>query len=202
MTAIFIDSTSAPNIFLTDSEFQIIDKLSLEDKRASKNLHIEIYNLLCKHDLKIEDVDDFFFLIGPGSYTGMRLSLAFSEILKWQNKNTYCFYHQDIPRLNGINDGVFHCNAFKGEKYIFEWLGSETKEYRLTDIEWNNQKDMIINTRALFHPEKEFKENNTLEILRENSSDIFKRVKELNIQRKPYYFRPLEVEFTPSYSQL
>ena len=58
-----------------------------EGNRHSENLLPEIDNLLQKNDLQLSQNHTFALVIGPGSFTGIRISLALVKGFMAGNKN-------------------------------------------------------------------------------------------------------------------
>ena len=209
MYSLFVDTTNQLTFGLLTDKWVWKDYFHSSELRTSAvKIHALIFEMLKKHNLGMSDIGKIFFLNGPGSYTGVRVSEGMAQVFKWLSLETYSFYHQDVPVLLGYEKGAFYVNAFKGEVFTFEW-GEDSEKNSLYAI--GNLKDnKKINTpNKGFHffiepteLEKDLSLKNclyTTELLQEKSEILFPSVLKKELRKPPFYFRPLEKEFKPSY---
>jgi tRNA threonylcarbamoyladenosine biosynthesis protein TsaB len=195
MHSLYVDSTSGLVIGLLDSNFKWIEYKDSQEKKPSEVIHIEIYNLIKKHNLNLKEMN-YFFSAGPGSYTGMRLGEGIAQILAWDDKKVFSFHHFDAPRLIGIPAGFWVTNAFKGQVFIYNWNESEgcatkelvdSTEFKITDssLGYTLSRDV-----------KDFEHlKTTKDLIHLSSQEIFSKVFKDKMREAPYYFRTLDEEF-------
>lgn len=195
MHSLYVDSTSGLVMGLLDSEFNWVEYHDTAEKKPSEVIHIEIYNIISRHNLKLTDMN-FFFSAGPGSYTGMRLGEGIAQVLEWNMKSVFSFHHFDVPKFAGIKNGFWVTNAFKGQVFIYTW----DVEKNIAEKQLINSADFtIVDTElgyTLSSDVKEFSElKTTRDLIKNSSKEIFSKVFKDKIREAPYYFRTLEEEF-------
>jgi len=195
MHSLYVDSTSGLVIGLLDSDFKWIEYQDTLEKKPSEVIHVEIYNLVKRHNLDLKNMN-FFFSAGPGSYTGMRLGEGIAQVLAWDSKKVFSFHHFDAPSIVGIEKGFWVTNAFKGQVFIYNW-----------DLKKNYSEKELINAAdfkimdaqlgfTLAADSKDFSElKNTKDLIKNSSDKIFSTVYKEERREPPYYFRTLEEEF-------
>jgi len=82
LTLAFDCSTSSMSIVLMDNEKILGEKNYLQEAKHSEMLVLEIKNLLDANKINFNDLDLTVVTHGPGSYTGIRVALAVSKIIK------------------------------------------------------------------------------------------------------------------------
>jgi tRNA threonylcarbamoyladenosine biosynthesis protein TsaB len=195
MNYIYVDSTSILTIGLLDANFNWIEYLESKEKKPSEVIHLEIYRVLKKHNLKVNEIE-FFFNAGPGSYTGMRLSEGLAQILEWDFKSVYSFFHFEVPKMIGIKNGYWVTNAFKKQVFLFEWdqLSQNETKALIDDVNFKVVKPE--NGYTLMRDKEEFKNlTSTIDLIKEHSQTVFSIVHKNKKREAPYYFRSLEEEF-------
>ncbi len=195
---LFLDTTFGITVGLLNNENEWLDYEFIEGQKGSAVIHKLIKDLLDKNDLDIESVSILFQIAGPGSYTGMRVSDGISQIFNWQNIKTFSFYHFDIPRIVGVESGVWFANAFKGEVFLYSWSGESFDKKLLKEQEaFNMLKDSDIPIFSSFTNDKAiFEYSLTKELIHENCKLVFSYIEEANIQKELYYFRTIDEEFS------
>lgn len=195
MESLYVDSTSGLVVGLLDSNFKWIEYHDSKEKKPSEVIHIEIYNLISRHNLDLKKMN-FFFSAGPGSYTGMRLGEGIAQILAWDEMKVFSFHHFDAPRIAGVEKGFWVTNAFKGQVFIYTWdkLG-EAGERNLV-----NASDFTMETPefgyTLSSENKDFSSlKTTKDLIQQFPEKIFPKVLSEKMREAPYYFRTLDEEF-------
>lgn len=193
MHSIFIDSTSGLDIGLLDSKFNWVEYHALDEKKPSEVIHTEIYNLVQKHGLDLKSMR-LFVTAGPGSYTGMRLSEGLAQIFEMSGLPVFSFFHFEVPRLVGINNGFWATNAFKGQVFIFNWNGDESEKSLVNKADFkiaSNELGYTLDKSDAFFEGI----STTKELIHREGRRLFSKVLELEMRVPPYYFRTLEEEF-------
>ena len=209
MYSLFVDTTNQLTFGLLTDKWGWQDYFHSSELRTSAvKIHALIFEMLKKHNLSMTDVGKVFFLNGPGSYTGVRVSEGMAQVFKWLSLETYSFYHQDIPLLLDYKKGSFYVNAFKGEIFTFVWEGQSEKSnlYAISNLKDRKNEELLKGGLSFsIEPsdlEKELLLKDciyTTKLLKDNPDKIFPLVVEKKLRKPPFYFRPLEKEFKPSY---
>ena len=193
MHSLFVDTTLGLDIGLLDSDYTWVEYMSLDEKKPSEIIHHEIYNLLTKYDLRLEDMQ-CFISSGPGSYTGMRLSEGFAQVFELYKIPVYSFYHFDVPKLSGIEKGFWATNAFKGQVFLYNWQGDKDEQRLINKDSFEREVEKsgftldtsdilfsgLISTKIMIHSEAHL---------------IFSKIKKEKLRMPPFYFRSLDEEF-------
>jgi tRNA threonylcarbamoyladenosine biosynthesis protein TsaB len=195
MHSLYVDSTSGLVMGLLDSEFNWVEYHDTAEKKPSEVIHIEIYNIISRHNLNLKDMN-FFFSAGPGSYTGMRLGEGIAQVLEWNMKSVFSFHHFDVPKFAGIKNGFWVTNAFKGQVFIYTW----DVEKNIADKQLINSADFsIVDPELGYTLSNEVKEfsalKTTKDLIKNSSREVFSKVFKDKIREAPYYFRTLDEEF-------
>lgn len=192
MYSLYVDSSSSLVIGLLDTQLNWLEYKDHFDQKPSEVIHTELYQLIQKYQLDIKNIN-FIFNAGPGSYTGMRLSEGLAQILEWDEKKVFSFYHFDIPLLAGVKTGSWVTNAFKGEVFIYRWDGLENSKELVAASDFVVVDKSVVYT---LEAEKDFADLiSTKQMLKKDAKIIFKSVLDQKLRQGPYYFRTLEQEF-------
>lgn len=193
MHSLFVDSTSGLVIGLLDSNFEWVEYMSLDEKKPSEIIHHEIYNILKKHHLNLNEIR-CFVSSGPGSYTGMRLSEGLAQVFELNKMPVYSFYHFDVPKLSGVQKGFWATNAFKGQVFIYNWDG-ESAEKQLVNKDDFQIEDQNLGFTLDTNDQLFVNLISTKELIKTNAPRLFKNVEQQKLRMAPYYFRSLDEEF-------
>ena len=188
MSTLFIDTTKFITIGLLDSEFKWLDYSRFDELKASAAVHFKIYEVLKRHDLQIEKLDQIIYMAGPGSYTGMRVSEGMADIFKMAKIPVYSFYHFQVPSMLNIECGVWKSDAFKNEVFLYRW-SSENHSQKLIKKEEDDYSDYYCS----------FNDIDTIGstdlMIKDNSNTILKLVVEKKLKEKLYYYRSIDDEY-------
>jgi tRNA A37 threonylcarbamoyladenosine modification protein TsaB len=174
-----------------DGTLVLLDKKVIRETKNSSLLHQEVDHILVSHHITFSDLSAILTTLGPGSYTGMRLSFGFSDVLKFLEIPVYGVYHYEIPSFLKINNYQWFCAAFKGEVFVYTCPGDVKslvyeKDFDKTSEElfthWSGEGERVRSTGELFL-------DHLPNFLEEN---IFSKIKE---ERSIHYFRHEEQEF-------
>ena len=181
--SLYIDTSKQLIIGLLNSfwEFAHLEKFS--DTKNSAVLYRKIFDILESYNVKPLQLKAFIHAAGPGSYTGIRLSWGMADIFQWHGIESYGFYHFEVPSYLGVREGSWIANAFKREVFCYSWKDNEKTSCLISESEAH---DFI---------EKSYDHASTQNMIENNSKIFFQYVVKNKIQKKPYYFRPLDKEF-------
>lgn len=195
---LYIDTSEHLIIGLLDQDFQWIEYLDTNERKGSGVIHGLIHEMLKRAQVSMDDIQDIFMLSGPGSYTGMRLGEGVAQVLEMEGRKIYSTYHFDLPALTGVKSGAWLSKAFKGELFIHHWNGEEENQALISEEDLQQKiTELGVENSCYTHvPEGIFEGfKSTVEIMKENVSTLCSHLKEKDIRKDPYYYRPLEKEF-------
>lgn len=198
MAYLFIDTSHLLHLGVLNEDFTWIESEVVETKKTSEVLHAKVHELLEKHGLEVSKLKGLITIAGPGSYTGMRVGEGFAQIFELENLPVFSFYSSDIPEMLGDKEAHWVFPAFKKEYYI-RTSGNETL---LGEEDFAKFTSEIVDNSLLYtHGVNELSSEcgkNTRDIIIKQPQDVFKQVVSAKIRKRPYYFRPLHVEFKKS----
>lgn len=102
-------------------------------------------NLLEKHDLQLQDVDAFAAVIGPGSFTGIRIGAAAVKGFAWAQDKPCAGVSSLLAMAYGAEtDGVLCCSirARAGESYYALFRRENESVQRLTEDTVGSDEEM------------------------------------------------------------
>jgi tRNA threonylcarbamoyladenosine biosynthesis protein TsaB len=198
MVSLYLDTSEGLKLGLLNDEYNWVEYLELDTRRTSDVVHTQIVNLLEKHNSTIKDVDQVILMAGPGSYTGMRVAEGVAQVLELEGKRVYSFHSFRIPSFINLDSYRWCYPAFKGEIHVRK--EDDSSELLLKK---DFEKYVADNSVMTFithgsNEVREFCQLDTEEKLRTEPGLIFKKVVELELRDKPFYFRPADVEFKKS----
>lgn len=202
MTTLFIDTTYDISIGVLGQNDLWLDFQIFKGQKVSNVLQKEIYNILKKHDLKLNTFTNVISVAGPGFYTGLRLSEGFADVLKLSGIQHFSFLSYHIPRLVGIEEGAWITKAYRGEYLIHKWGLDKSSDILISEHELNshlsNLKNIFIHSESAVDDKIMNSIQNyqtTQNLIQKYPENIFKH---LNYQTSSYYFRAPEDEFKVS----
>ncbi len=208
MVSLFVDTSHYLVVGLLTEKFEWIEYHQSKETKGSAHIHRMIYEQLQSHDLTFADIEIFFQVAGPGSYTGIRLSEGIAQILEMEKIRTYSFYHFDIPRYLGVPAGNWIVRAYKGEIFNYRWDENGQNETLMAENDsFNNLPDDILfshykgpiedlQSQMGLEPTSQLIESSKM--LYESSEKLFFKIVSFDIHNPPYYFRSLDNEFRRS----
>ncbi|URM52948.1 hypothetical protein [Mycoplasma sp. SG1] len=84
MLNLYLDASTKYMIIILEKDNLILAKINQNNFQKHSENYIEtVFNdILKKHNFKINDLDNVYTTIGPGSYVGVRIVLVFVKMLK------------------------------------------------------------------------------------------------------------------------
>ena len=148
------------------------------------------YSLFSQGNFDLKDLLGIIGVMGPGSYTGIRMTDGILQMLKWAGLPVYSFYHFEVPSLLGDLSSSFVCRAFKGELFVY----SNGESSLVKEEFWVQQSG--IKTYTHYHDEKLVGSFvYTSDLISQFSQLLFSKIVSEKMNREAYYFRPIEKEF-------
>jgi len=187
MFSIYIDSTVTLKIGLLNSKLKFLKFSDSDELKTASILQASIYNILKEFDIDFENIENFYVVLGPGSYTGLRMAKGLADILELNNISVIPLYLHQVPYFAGISSGYFYSNAFKNEYFSYSWDNESTKIKLLKSVPENN---FYTNDIKLLN-----KGVDVSELIQEKSDIVFEHLKQKNINLPILYYRKIEEEF-------
>lgn len=119
MYDLILDSSNSELLIAIAKDNNIIDRIEYEAwQRQSELMTFELEKLLKRNNINKKDIDSILLPIGPGSYTGIRISLTIGKIFAYAlNIKIYPFSSLQI--LKTIKKpSICLINARSGRSYI------------------------------------------------------------------------------------
>lgn len=101
-------------------------------KTVTEKTNLLINRLLMSENLKLEDVDCLYTLLGPGSNTGIRVGLTICKIVHALNPKVKLFGINTLKLLN--NDGVSFLSDRAGNFFIYDVKKDSTEKINKNKI--------------------------------------------------------------------
>ncbi len=125
---LILDGSKEENILLLSFQNTLIDQITLNTKKPGSSLVAEISKLLEKNQFGVENIENLFIGIGPGSYTGVRVAVSVAEGLSLAlNIPLYPFYSNLAYLPADMEEGPFTL-IVKGKHTHFLLQGSLSNE--------------------------------------------------------------------------
>ncbi|MXR43634.1 hypothetical protein [Mesomycoplasma hyorhinis] len=156
---IFLDTTSDFfALILFNSDFGFVDKQITKVSKKVELLADEVEQILQKHKLNIKDIKDFYLNLGPGYFTGCRISLVYVRTISQLTKaniwttNTFALLSFTKKKeanyyINSSGLHFFSAKAKQGQllSQVSQVL-KDNKEVNQIDYEWIcNNFELITN---------------------------------------------------------
>lgn len=158
MIQLFLDSATNLLYVAISKDGKLLDyTIRLSRNDHAKYVVDRIDMLLKRNDLTIDDVKEIIVGRGPGSYTGLRVSvmvskmLAYTKNIKLSSVSSLYFLasgydFKKAPMIDARNDNVF-CAIYSGEKQIVEDALRTTEELRELAKEHDAKPILLTDTK-------------------------------------------------------
>lgn len=208
MKTLFIDSSrKSLSVALADDDKLLFVSNVESNSKHSNYLLNEINNILTKLNLKIEDIDNYLVLNGPGSFTGIRVGVTVSKTLAWSlSKKMYVLSNLKALALHCDNEVVISVIPDKKDNsYIGIYKEDEKEEYiNINDIDFNNKKITLVSmedNNVIDDLYKKLSINNDVDIKIIEDYDYLRLIKyalskkDINPhEAKPVYLKKIDAE--------
>ncbi len=118
---LFIDSSNSYLIFVLFKEDKVIDSYSeLTNKNQSEIFFERLDTFLKKSNIEMNEINNFYFASGPGSFTGIRVGLTFAKGLLVSNfQNVYSI--SSLELLLSEDENSYACiDAHNNKFFVLE----------------------------------------------------------------------------------
>lgn len=194
---LYLDTSHFLSIGLLNKDFTWLEFEHHEKLQHSADIHAQIFEILNKHNIEALQLESIFLCNGPGSYTGIRLGEGIGQLFELSHIPVYSFHQYEIPKILGVTAGQWVCHAFKKEVFNYFWDDQKISNELIAATEWTKVSSAIY-THQPSGPWESYNPVLTTQLLKDNPAPIFGHLKNNNIRRESYYFRPLDKEFKRS----
>lgn len=158
MTRLLVDTSSDYLVIVVAQDSSILaSQLIYAGKKMSELLLEQVDNILKSILLTIDDIDEFYAGIGPGSFTGVRIGVALIlGLSSGSNKKAYGISSLDVEAVVSGRDTLKTASLLKGDYYAvrdYDFINNMFSPYYLEAIIDNNIKDYtLINNGKSYFP--------------------------------------------------
>jgi tRNA threonylcarbamoyladenosine biosynthesis protein TsaB len=204
LAVLYVDTTYDITLGLLGEDFQWLGFKHFHGQKVSSVLQLETYHLCQQNNLLPHQLESLIFVAGPGFYTGLRLSEGLADVFSFFGIPAYSFYTHELPRVFGIDSGVWITKAYRGEYFIYNW-NKNSQSSQL--ISAQSLSDYATETEVFIHSESALDEMlrvhfpnriSTHEMLHQSPEPLVSWVLAEKTRRESYYFRAPEDEFRVS----
>lgn len=104
-------------ILAGERQFELLD----ETEKQSENLMLHVDNILNKNHLKISDIDVFGVVVGPGSFTGIRVGVATIKAFAYASKKPVVAVSVFDVLAKNVGSGTCILNCTSNSVYFGEF---------------------------------------------------------------------------------
>ena len=158
MTRLLVDTSSDYLVIVVAQDSSILaSQLIYAGKKMSELLLEQVDNILKSILLTIDDIDEFYAGIGPGSFTGVRIGVALIlGLSSGSNKKAYGISSLDVEEVVSGRDTLKTESLLKGDYYAvrdYDFINNMFSPYYLEAIIDNNINDYtLINNGKSYFP--------------------------------------------------
>lgn len=156
MTRLLVDTSSDYLVIVVANDNSILaSQLIYAGKKMSELLLEQVNNILKSISLSIDDIDEFYAGIGPGSFTGVRIGVALIlGLSSGSNKKAYGISSLDVEAIVSGRNVLKTASLLKGECYAvrnYDFTNNVFSPYYLEEIIDNvNDYTLINNGKSYF----------------------------------------------------
>lgn len=187
MYSVLIDTHDKEVLFVLYKNGQVLDKINKESNmRHSEIAMPSLIDLIERNSLNIHDIDEIFTVIGPGSFTGVRIGVTIAKTLAYLLKKT-------IISISSI-DLEYFSNGLKNGLYMVE----EKNGFFIANYDGNIYSNKEIKYYSEDDYNEKFKDEKIYSNIELNLEAIYKYVSKLEPLNphlvNPIYVKQIEVE--------
>ena len=194
---LYLDTSHFLSVGLLDDNLEWLHFEHHEKLQHSADIHAQIFEILKNFNVEALELKSVFLCNGPGSYTGIRLGEGIAQLFELSKIPVLSFHQYEIPKILGVTEGQWVCHAFKKEVFNYHWNDDKVWDELISADDWEKTSSALY-THQPIGPWQDQDPMMTTQLLKENPKTIFSYLKDNNIRRESYYFRPLDKEFKRS----
>ena len=156
MTRLILDTSSDYLVIVISQDNTVIaSQVLYAGKKMSELLLFQLDNMLESSSININDIDEFYAGVGPGSFTGVRIGVALVLGLSSAlNKKAYGISSLDVEAIVSEKDLLKTASLLKGNVYAvrnYDFTNNVFSEYYVDEICENiNDYTLVINNKSYF----------------------------------------------------
>ena len=149
-----VDTSSSKSVLAVKTEEKFIDRTETRRSAHSRDILSRLKNIISEAGIELSDLDCIIFGCGPGSYTGIRITVGVVQGLS---------YGLDIPVVSVSSlEALAYCSieenfySFKEGNRILVSILARANEYFLGAYEWKNGSvepilpEKLVSSQELF----------------------------------------------------
>ncbi|WP_342269098.1 tRNA (adenosine(37)-N6)-threonylcarbamoyltransferase complex dimerization subunit type 1 TsaB [Spiroplasma endosymbiont of Aspidapion aeneum] len=171
---LFIDTTNNCILLIYEEDNIIIDTYFENNlTKVSDIVNQKIDDLLEKNKTRLRDINNFFVVKGPGTFTGVKVGITVAKTCKMLNNNIRIFLISSLQLMSGIKATMAVLDARSNKSYVGVYI--DGKPYFPDQVLDNNMlEDFYSNCKNILKNIKYVKNYDSI-LLVEN----FKSIKHL-----------------------
>lgn len=83
MYTLYIDTHSMKLVLALFKEEKVLKKIEIDSETHSKIVVLNINNMLNEYKLEVSDLNEIIVIVGPGSFTGVRIGVVIAKIMAY-----------------------------------------------------------------------------------------------------------------------
>ena len=192
MTRLILDTSSDYLVIVISQDNTVIaSQVLYAGKKMSELLLFQLDNMLESSSININDIDEFYAGVGPGSFTGVRIGVALVLGLSSAlNKKAYGISSLDVEAVVSEKDLLKTASLLKGNVFAvrnYDFTNNVFSEYYVDEICENINDYTLVNNNKSYFPNISFAvQSGRLWDFRAECTPIYLRKSEaeLNLDKK------------------
>ena len=161
MTRLILDTSSDYLVIVISQDNTVIaSQVLYAGKKMSELLLFQLDNMLESSSININDIDEFYAGVGPGSFTGVRIGVALVLGLSSAlNKKAYGISSLDVEAIVSEKDLLKTASLLKGNVYAvrnYDFTNNVFSEYYVDEICENINDYTLVNNNKSYFPNISF----------------------------------------------
>ena len=161
MTRLILDTSSDYLVIVISQDNTVIaSQVLYAGKKMSELLLFQLDNMLESSSININDIDEFYAGVGPGSFTGVRIGVALVLGLSSAlNKKAYGISSLDVEAIVSEKDLLKTAALLKGNVYAvrnYDFTNNVFSEYYVDEIYENINDYTLVNNNKSYFPNISF----------------------------------------------
>ena len=161
MTRLILDTSSDYLVIVISQDNTVIaSQVLYAGKKMSELLLFQLDNMLESSFININDIDEFYAGVGPGSFTGVRIGVALVLGLSSAlNKKAYGISSLDVEAIVSEKDLLKTASLLKGNVYAvrnYDFTNNVFSEYYVDEICENINDYTLVNNNKSYFPNISF----------------------------------------------
>lgn len=161
MTRLILDTSSDYLVIVISQDNTVIaSQVLYAGKKMSELLLFQLDNMLESSSININDIDEFYAGVGPGSFTGVRIGVALVLGLSSAlNKKAYGISSLDVEAIVSEKDLLKTASLLKGNVYAvrnYDFTNNVFSKYYVDEICENINDYTLVNNNKSYFPNISF----------------------------------------------